>query len=92
MIFGYLNITLPWNTKVIIHFFIICNYSYSYSYSLLLGEHHYFDIPDAYGPSSTSMIFNERDEKKRLLCASKGIKLVCIPYWYALDIYWNTII
>ncbi len=50
---------------------------------LSLGEHHYFDLPGAFGPGSTTMIFNERDEKKKQLCASKEIKLVCIPYWYA---------
>ena len=50
----------------------------------LLGEHHYFDLPGAYGPGSTTLLFNERDEKKKQLCSSKGIHLVCVPFWYEI--------
>eukprot|EP01126_Amoeba_proteus_P062281 TRINITY_DN8440_c0_g2_i1.p1 TRINITY_DN8440_c0_g2~~TRINITY_DN8440_c0_g2_i1.p1 ORF type:complete len:587 (-),score=81.09 TRINITY_DN8440_c0_g2_i1:266-2026(-) len=46
------------------------------------GEQHYFDIHEAYGPNGTTAMYKERDLKKKIACAEKGITLVEIPYWW----------
>jgi hypothetical protein len=46
------------------------------------GEQHYYDYCEAYGPSGTLALYTERDLKKKQMCASHGIDLVAIPFWY----------
>ncbi len=46
------------------------------------GEQHYNEFCDAFGPGGTLALYANRDLKKKQLCASRGIELVAIPYWY----------
>eukprot|EP01124_Arcella_intermedia_P028018 TRINITY_DN5608_c0_g1_i1.p1 TRINITY_DN5608_c0_g1~~TRINITY_DN5608_c0_g1_i1.p1 ORF type:complete len:508 (+),score=131.08 TRINITY_DN5608_c0_g1_i1:7-1530(+) len=46
------------------------------------GEHHFYDLCSAYGPSGTLSLYSKRDEKKKQSCLEKGITLVTVPYWW----------
>jgi hypothetical protein len=63
--------------------FLSHHYNFHKLFIYFLGEHHYYDVHNAYGLGSTSKMFFERDQEKKKLCAEKGVFLVCIPYWYS---------
>ena len=42
------------------------------------GKQHYQEV-GVFNPSRT---YQQRDEEKRILCASNNIKLIEVPYWW----------
>lgn len=46
------------------------------------GEHHFYNLAEAFGPSGTAGLYSERDLLKSSLCQMRGITLITIPYWW----------
>lgn len=70
----WLVVELVWRWRWLLIFFRFLNF--------LIGEQHYYDHHEAFGPSGTTALYLERDLKKKKLCTSRGITLVSIPFWY----------
>eukprot|EP01124_Arcella_intermedia_P025305 TRINITY_DN4503_c1_g2_i2.p1 TRINITY_DN4503_c1_g2~~TRINITY_DN4503_c1_g2_i2.p1 ORF type:complete len:395 (-),score=66.80 TRINITY_DN4503_c1_g2_i2:843-2027(-) len=46
------------------------------------GEHHYYNLHSAYGPSGTASMYISRDCQKKSSCVEHGITLATVPYWW----------
>jgi hypothetical protein len=51
---------------------------------LSAGEHHYYNMDEAFGPNGTANLYSTRDLWKVSSCLAKGITLIVITFWYLL--------
>ena len=42
----------------------------------MLGEHHYSDLQNAFGPTGTAALFSPRDIEKKRLCQENNINII----------------
>jgi hypothetical protein len=58
---------------------------------MLVGEQHFYNLENAFGPGGTASLYSERDLAKVSLCKLQGISLILIPHWYAFiddELFW----